>query len=717
MMLVDEGYNEDEIQVFSVESPSGSLSCSRTRDYLTGRIDVNLLSPSERTALLADLLGTLSIGELSSLHCKVLSLLQVDIIGELPPELALQVLSWLPVESLLTASFVNKQWNLLCKDQSLWRLLCEVRGWKWKSPGRFVSLWREESNHVSGSHIDEGFGDDEAERIPRDLYGVFPLQSKGPLSRNSAPALLPSPISHQSPDYRTLFKTRTILRQRLRRGEFSRTTIQAHSRNFPRPGGSHQPVQGHTSTIYALCLSNDPVTGESTLFTASRDRSIIQWDVATPASLQTRPIRVFKNAHVGSVLSVCAAPEFGYLISGGSDGRVIVWSISTAAPFRVFEGQNAHLDSVLCVRCDKRIIVSCSKDRTIRTYELRTLEPSHILASHRAAVNSVAISDKYIVSASGDRSLRLWDSETGELLRVFEGHHARGLAAVDFDLPYILTGSSDRQIRLYDLSTQKGWSTDPWRHTHRPTHRHHSHLVLEGPGVSHTSSEPGNGSNQTTATFVGLDIHHAFAGFGLGAAHTHTSQAQAFPGGENNGYSGGINGHQLRSSIYSQRAVAAYNSLIERFSGPMRSSLGSSAHNELDACPTCSGTGRVPLEVVRNVHHGQSFLHQVHQHHQDLVRAVAMDADVVVSASYDATIKVWDRRTGVLLADLVGGHRGRIFGVAFDCTKVTYLIPYLSAGNCERKLRDRFASNPFLNFYLGWYPICPFLKTWDAFNP
>ena len=31
---------------------------------------------------------------------------------------------------------------------------------------------------------------------------------------------------------------------------------------------------------------------------------------------------------------------------------------------------------------------------------------------------------------------------------------------------------------------------------------------------------------------------------------------------------------------------------------------------------------------------------------------------------------MWDRRTGSLLADLVDGHTGRIFGVAFDCTKV-----------------------------------------------
>ena len=56
--------------------------------------------------------------------------------------------------------------------------------------------------------------------------------------------------------------------------------------------------------------------------------------------------------------------------------------------------------------------------------------------------------------------------------------------------------------------------------------------------------------------------------------------------------------------------------------------------------------------------------------HGDLVRNVALSADFVVSGSYDFSVKVWDRKAGYLVADLVGGHTGRIFSVGFDCTKV-----------------------------------------------
>jgi WD40 repeat protein len=65
--------------------------------------------------------------------------------------------------------------------------------------------------------------------------------------------------------------------------------------------------------------------------------------------------------------------------------------------------------------------------------------------------------------------------------------------------------------------------------------------------------------------------------------------------------------------------------------------------------------------------------------HGDLVRNVALCADFVVSGSYDFGVKIWGRKTGHLVTDLVGGHTGRIFSVGFDCTKVGALIISLYA--------------------------------------
>ena len=56
--------------------------------------------------------------------------------------------------------------------------------------------------------------------------------------------------------------------------------------------------------------------------------------------------------------------------------------------------------------------------------------------------------------------------------------------------------------------------------------------------------------------------------------------------------------------------------------------------------------------------------------HKDLVRSVALGERFVASGSYDKTIKVWDRQNGTLVADLAGGHVGRVLCVAFDKAKV-----------------------------------------------
>jgi len=56
--------------------------------------------------------------------------------------------------------------------------------------------------------------------------------------------------------------------------------------------------------------------------------------------------------------------------------------------------------------------------------------------------------------------------------------------------------------------------------------------------------------------------------------------------------------------------------------------------------------------------------------HTDLVRSVALGPDFIVTGSYDLSVKIWDRMSGFLVADLTGGHIGKIFCVAADRTKV-----------------------------------------------
>lgn len=56
------------------------------------------------------------------------------------------------------------------------------------------------------------------------------------------------------------------------------------------------------------------------------------------------------------MLSICVSG--GFVASGGSDRRVVVWDLEEGRVVKVIVD---HEDSVLCVRFDEERLVSCSK--------------------------------------------------------------------------------------------------------------------------------------------------------------------------------------------------------------------------------------------------------------------------------------------------------------------------------------------------------------------
>ncbi|KAI0823519.1 WD40 repeat-like protein [Trametes gibbosa] len=512
-----------------------------------------------------NILRSLPRSSLAVLQARIAPLLKLDIVGLLPPELALHVFSYLPHQTLLTCTLVSRAWRTLADDQSLWRNLCISRNWEWRAlphpPQSNADSCPTRSPPNEGDWDDEGMGDEEdssdddmqpddsgfasvdIDGLPRSsssasFHVAGPShQVRSPRTRRSPPSALPAPAAtpHLKPDYKLLHQTHVRLRNRFTAGSYTLSNLQ--TRGAP---------NAHSNTIYCLQLYTYPETGTQVLFTGSKDRTIREWDLSTGSV-----IRVLDGVHESSVLSICV--HRGILVSASSDRRVIVWDLARNAPLKVIRD---HEDSVLCVRFDDLRLVSCSKDRTVRTYLFPDLTRQHVLGAHRAAVNAVSISGGHIVSVSGDRSLRVWDADTGALLRTLENHHRRGIASVDYRHPFVLSGSSDKHIRLLDVLTVQGWSTSP-------------SLDNKPPGVSE-----------------------------LGR--------------------GGV----------------------------------------CEACGNSPSAGEGSQPPPRR------------RAHEDLVRSVALGSEFVVSGSYDFTVKVWDRQTGALVADLAGGHTGRIFCVGFDCTKI-----------------------------------------------
>lgn len=105
---------------------------------------------------------------------------------------------------------------------------------------------------------------------------------------------------------------------------------------------------------------------------------------------------------------------------------------------------------------DGRRLISASRDRTLRVWDLHSGEALAVLRGHEGDVRGCAVmpDGRRVVSASEDKTLKIWDLETGRALATLNGHEARVMAcAVTPDGLRIVSASSDRTLRIWDPGT------------------------------------------------------------------------------------------------------------------------------------------------------------------------------------------------------------------------------------------------------------------------
>lgn len=200
---------------------------------------------------------------------------------------------------------------------------------------------------------------------------------------------LPAPFPRPQVNYKHLYLVNQIIRERFIKGD-QRPRILDAAVSLKNGG-----LDGHREGVYCLQVVNRELSipisnkqpasprrsvdgatqavsieGREWVFSGSRDRTIRLWDLNT-----ARVIKIYQSTqpdqgHTGSVLTLHARAHEGEggkgkgmrMISGGSDGKLVIWDVLTGA----IEGEiKAHEDrqSVLSVRFDEKRIVSCSKGK------------------------------------------------------------------------------------------------------------------------------------------------------------------------------------------------------------------------------------------------------------------------------------------------------------------------------------------------------------------
>ena len=178
-------------------------------------------------------------------------------------------------------------------------------------------------------------------------------------------------------------------------------------------------------------------SGEISLWDGSSGQKIRSWD-----------------AHVGSIHCICFSRDGRYLLSGGEDRRMVLWELATTRPARTFTGFKNPVMAV-DLSTDLRLAVGGDDGADILLYDISAPEaPPSAFRGHLGNITCSLImpDNRRIVSASKDRTIRFWDIDSGEQIKKLEGSAAPvNDIAVNIGQSALFAAGEDAGLRLWNL--------------------------------------------------------------------------------------------------------------------------------------------------------------------------------------------------------------------------------------------------------------------------
>eukprot|EP01005_Ploeotia_sp_CARIB1_P001922 NODE_82_length_1686_cov_525.660038_g80_i0.p1 GENE.NODE_82_length_1686_cov_525.660038_g80_i0~~NODE_82_length_1686_cov_525.660038_g80_i0.p1 ORF type:complete len:455 (-),score=115.37 NODE_82_length_1686_cov_525.660038_g80_i0:242-1606(-) len=293
--------------------------------------------------------------------------------------------------------------------------------------------------------------------------------------------------------------------------------------------------------------------------------------------------------HCGTVFGCAFSSDGALMVSASKDKTLKVWKVQSNSLVHTLEG---HSGPVLACTFSPigNEIVSASDDHTLRKWDSTSGSSIGVLNGHTLPVYCCVYSpDGHVIaSGAGDTTVRTWDANTNDNLNVIQAHDAP-VFDVQFspDGSKLVSGGADKVIKIWDYS--------------------HSHWTL-------------------VRTLIG----HSCTVWSCCFGPNYDSQS-----GDNNN-----DQYQILSS--------SSDGTVKVWGVPYHS--GSSSRQ----CTYKGHMGAVnQVCPVSHMHNGSSS-----------------SGDYFVSCSTDCTIKVWDTKTGEEITTLIG-HVSDVLGC---CVKGKYLL-------------------------------------------
>lgn len=380
-----------------------------------------------------NLLSTLRTSTLAAVVERLSPLLHMDPVLRLPPEITSEIFSYLDPQTLLTASLASHAWRNRVFDSRLWKELYIDEGWRVD----IDAIHAFEQDH-------SGFPSPQS-RKSRSRYADTDL-GEPKQKKRVPPGWLDSRVdgSGENDSNASELRQQGHTKPDTEGDHLMRDAADDRSSLFSRglePGNRHGSTQ-ETSPLKPIERPRTKSTKSPLLLRMPNGSAKINWP-----HLYRQRRRLEDNwakgrftnfqlphpAHMEEAHRECVyAIQFigKWLVSGSRDRTVRVWDLETKRLWhRPLLG---HMKSVLCLQFDPRpsedIIVSGSSDRTVIVWRFSTGEKIHEIApAHDDSVLNLRFDHRYLITCSKDKTIKIWNRQT--------------LSAADEDYPKVHLGS------------------------------------------------------------------------------------------------------------------------------------------------------------------------------------------------------------------------------------------------------------------------------------
>ena len=404
-----------------------------------------------------NVLRTLRVSSITEVVNRLWPLFHKDPILTFPSEIMSQIFSYLTPKMLFEASKVSRAWRERVLDNGLWKRKFNNEGWMLNA----AEIQSFEENYNTADDMDPLMVTDleESGKQRRPIRG-YGKRTANP-SRGRKSQITPTPCRTQE---RAKFRSPATPQD-----IFSFNHAEAEHQQEIGLGQEMQDVE--MASPVPLGRQNDSIHEATSMRNVLRARDLRDPDEVA-SDMSDRYRSPFSEDMAAQMLPEVPA-HLEDPLTWGARGNAKLnyhhlfkqkrklehnWDTGQYKSFQLphcDHPEDAHTECVYTIQYSGKHLVSGSRDRTLRIWDLDTQrlirEP---LQGHTGSVLCLQFDDRkeedLIVSGSSDESVILWKFSTGQMIKRLAHAHRESVLNLKFDKRFLVTCSKDKTIKIWN---------------------------------------------------------------------------------------------------------------------------------------------------------------------------------------------------------------------------------------------------------------------------